>query len=152
VRVHASTLAQERRDLVRIYAMAIECINPADLSTPESYSQVAVASAAGRLVFVAGQEPVDAADELVGRGDLGAQARQVFGNLGRALAAVGGKPSDVAKLTIFVANYEPSAIPVIEAARVEVFGDHKPADTLVGVATLSNPDFLIEVDAFAVIP
>jgi enamine deaminase RidA (YjgF/YER057c/UK114 family) len=132
--------------------MAIECVNPAGLSTPDSYSQVAVAGAGGRLVFVAGQEPVDSEERLVGKGDLGAQARQVFGNLGRALAAVGAKPSDVAKLTIFVANYEPSAIPVIEAARVELFGDHKPADTLVGVATLSNPDFLLEIDAFAVVP
>jgi enamine deaminase RidA (YjgF/YER057c/UK114 family) len=42
-------------------------------------------------------------------------------------------------------------LPIIEEARVALFGDHKPADVLVGVATLSNPDYLIEVDAIAVI-
>lgn len=130
--------------------MTIECINPDDLSTPESYSQVVVATG-GRLIFVAGQEPVDAEDRLVGKGDLAAQARQVFGNVARALAAVNARPSEVAKLAIFVAHYHPDQLTVIEEARVAVFGDHKPADTLVGVASLSNPDFLIEVDAFAVV-
>lgn len=129
--------------------MTIECINPDDLSTPQSYSQVVVATG-GRLVFVSGQEPVDADDKLVGKGDLAAQARQVFGNVGRALAAVGARPEDVVKLTIFVADYHPDQLTVIEAGRVAVFGEHKPADTLVGVAALSNPDFLIEVDAFAI--
>ena len=130
--------------------MALECINPADLPTPPTYSHVVIA-AGTRLVFVAGQEPEDEHGNLVGAGDLAAQARQVFIILGRALAAAGAKPEQVAKITIYVVGHRPEYLPVIEEARVAVFGDHKPADTLVGVETLSQSDYLIEVDAFAVI-
>jgi enamine deaminase RidA (YjgF/YER057c/UK114 family) len=128
----------------------LELINPDDLPTPQTYTHVVVATGS-RLVFVAGQEPEDERGNLVGRGDLAAQARQVFANLGRALAAAGARPEQVAKITIFVANYRREHLPVIETGRVALFGDHKPADTLVGVETLSNPEFLIEVDAIAVV-
>jgi len=47
-------------------------------------------------------------------------------------------------------GYRPEHLPVIEQARLELFGDHKPADTLIGVARLARPEFLIEVDAIAV--
>ena len=130
--------------------MALERINPKDLPTPQTYTQVVVATGT-RLIFVAGQEPEDVHGKLVGRGDLAVQARQVFANLGRALAAAGAVPKQVAKITIYVVNYRRDEhLPIIEAARVTLFGDHKPVDTLVGVATLS-PDYLIEVDAVAVV-
>ena len=130
--------------------MTLECINPPDLPTPPTYSHVVVA-AGTRLVFVAGQEPEDEQGNLVGAGDLATQARQVFTNVGRALAAGGARPDQVAKITIYVVGYRPEHLPVIEDARVAVFGDHKPADALIGVQTLSRPEFLIEVDAVAVI-
>jgi enamine deaminase RidA (YjgF/YER057c/UK114 family) len=130
--------------------VTLECINPPDLPTPPTYSHVVIA-AGTKLVFVAGQEPEDEAGNLVGDGDLAAQARQVFVNVGRALAAAGARPDQVAKITIYVAGYRREHLPVIEAARVAVFGDHKPADTLLGVETLSRSEYLIEVDAFAVI-
>jgi enamine deaminase RidA (YjgF/YER057c/UK114 family) len=82
------------------------------------------------LVFVAGQEPEDADGHLVGAGDLAVQARQVFANLGRALAAAGARPEQVAKITIFVVDYRRDQLPVIEEGRVALFGDHKPPDTL----------------------
>jgi enamine deaminase RidA (YjgF/YER057c/UK114 family) len=129
--------------------MALQCINPSDLPTPMTYSQVVVAPA-GTLVFVAGQEPEDSDGYLVGPGDLAAQARQVFWNLGRALAAAGARPDQVAKITIYVVGHQPEFLPVIESARRTLFGGHKPADTIVGVATLARPGYLIEVDAFAV--
>jgi enamine deaminase RidA (YjgF/YER057c/UK114 family) len=128
----------------------LELINPDDLPTPQTYTHVVVATGR-KVVFVAGQEPEDERGDLVGRGDLALQARQVFANLGRALAAAGARPEQVAKITIFVVNYRREHLPVIEAARVALFGDHKPADTLVGVEALSSPDFLIEVDAVAVV-
>lgn len=104
-----------------------------------------------KLVFVSGQEPEDIHGKPVGRGDLAAQARQVFGNLGNALAAAGARPEQVTKITIYVVNYNRDEhLPIIEAARVTLFKDHKPADVVVGVAALS-PDYLIEVDAIAVI-
>jgi enamine deaminase RidA (YjgF/YER057c/UK114 family) len=79
------------------------------------------------------------------------QARQVFANIGRALAAAGARPHQVRKLTIFVANYRREHLAMIEEGRISLLGDHKPTDTLVGVAALSRPDYLLEVDAIAVI-
>ena len=130
--------------------MTLECINPQDLPTPDTYTQVVVAKGT-KLIFVSGQEPEDIHGKLVGRDDIAVQARQVFTNLGRALAAAGALPEHVAKITIYVVDYRrDDHLPIIEAARVALFGDHKPADVVVGVATLS-PGYLVEVDAFAVI-
>jgi enamine deaminase RidA (YjgF/YER057c/UK114 family) len=129
--------------------MALKCINPADLPPQQTYSQVVVATG-GKLVFIAGQEPEDIHGRLVGPGDLAAQARQVYANLGRALAAAGARPDQVARITIYVVNYERDAcLPIIEAARTALFGTHKPADVVLGVTALS-PGYLIEVDAIAV--
>ena len=130
--------------------MTIECINPPDLPVPETYSQVVVGTGT-RLVFVAGQEPEDIRGELVGRGDFATQAHQVFANLGRALAAAGARPEHVARITIYVVDYQRDYhVPIVEQARVALFGDHKPADVVLGVASLS-PGYLIEVDAVAVL-
>jgi hypothetical protein len=68
-----------------------------------------------------------------------------------ALAAAGARPEQVAKITIFVAGYRREDLPAIEEGRFALFGDHRPADTLVGVAALSDPGYLIEVDAVAVL-
>ena len=130
--------------------MTLELINPEDLPAPSTYTHVVIASGS-RLVFVAGQEPEDEHGNIIGRGDLAVQARQVFSNIGRALAAAGARPEQVTKITIFVAGYRREHLPVIEAGRLALFGDHKPADTLVGVEALSHPDYLIEVDAVAII-
>lgn len=75
----------------------------------------------------------------------------MFANLGRALAAGGARPGQVAKITIYVVYHRPEYLPVIEQAWVELFGDHKPADTVVGVETLARAEYLTEVDAIAVI-
>jgi enamine deaminase RidA (YjgF/YER057c/UK114 family) len=128
--------------------MSLELINPPDLPTPETYTHVVVA-AGTRMVFIAGQEPEDMEGRLVGPGDLAAQARQAFANLGRALAAAGATPRQVARITIYVVGYRPEHLPLIEEARVSLFGDHKPADSLIGVDRLP-PGYLIEVDAIAV--
>ena len=85
--------------------MTLECINPNDLPTPETYTQVVVATGS-KLVFVSGQEPEDIHGKLVGHGDLATQARQVFGNLGRALAAAGARPEQVSKITIYIVDYK----------------------------------------------
>jgi enamine deaminase RidA (YjgF/YER057c/UK114 family) len=130
--------------------MAIECLNPPDLPVPQTYSQVAVATGT-KMIFIAGQEPEDLSGELVGAGDFAAQAKQVFTNLGRALAAAGANPSDVARITIYIVDYQRDYhIPLVESARVALFGTHKPTDVVLGVAGLS-PGYLIEVDAVAVL-
>jgi enamine deaminase RidA (YjgF/YER057c/UK114 family) len=130
--------------------MPLECLNPDDLATPETYSHV-VTTSPGRMVFVAGQVAEDADGNLVGPGDLGAQAHKAFENVGRALVAAGARPDHVARITIYVRGYRPQHIPVIEAGRQALFGDHRPADALVGVETLADPEWLIEVDAIAVV-
>src|SRR5689334_10175996 len=106
--------------------MTLLCINPSDLPTPTTYTHVVVAPA-GKLVFIAGQEPEDRDGNLVGPGDLATQARQVFLNLGHALAAAGARPDQVAKITIYVVRHRPEYLPVIEQARQALFGEHKPA-------------------------
>ena len=130
--------------------MPLERINPVGLATPQSYTHVIVATGS-RLVFVAGQVAEDAEGKLVGAGDLAIQARQAFDNIGRALAAARARPEDVVRITIFVVDYRPEDLPAIEAARVGLFGDHKPADTLIGIERLAHPGCLIEIEATAVV-
>ena len=129
--------------------VTLQLINPDDLLVPSTYTHVVVATGT-RMVFIAGQEPEDVHGNLVGPGDLAAQARQVYANLGRALAAAGARPEQVTKITIYVVHHRPEYLPDISQARIAAFGDHKPADTLVGVETLAEPGYLIEVDAIAV--
>src|SRR5262245_36096990 len=130
--------------------MPLECINPDDLPIPKMYTQVVVATGS-RLVFVSGQQPEDINGKLVGHGDFAAQARLAFGNLGRALRAAGARPEQVCKITIYIVDYERDEhAPIIEEAQVSLFGGHKPANVIVGVAIMS-PGYLIEVDAIAVI-
>jgi enamine deaminase RidA (YjgF/YER057c/UK114 family) len=130
--------------------MTHELINPEDLHTPESYTHV-IAATGSRLVFVAGQAADDAQGNLVGPGDLAAQAHQAFANVGRSLAAARARPEQVTKITIYVVGHRPEYLPIISEARIAVFGDHKPTDALVGVETLAEPGYLIEVEAIAVV-
>jgi enamine deaminase RidA (YjgF/YER057c/UK114 family) len=130
--------------------MPLERINPADLATPQTYTHVIVATGT-RLVFVAGQVAEDGQGNLVGSGDLAVQARQAFDNVGRALDAARARPEQVTKITIFVVGLRHEYLSAIEEGRVALFGDHKPADTLVGVETLAHPGCLIEIEAFAVV-
>lgn len=131
--------------------MTLELINPEDLPIHTSYTQV-IAATGSRLVFVAGQVADDAQGNLVGAGDLAVQALQAFANVGHALAAAGARPDQVTKITIYVVSHRPEYLPQISEARIAVFADHKPADTLVGVEALAEPQYLIEVEAIAVVP
>jgi enamine deaminase RidA (YjgF/YER057c/UK114 family) len=129
--------------------MTLKCINPADLPIPEIYTQVVVATGT-RMVFISGQQPEDIHGKLVGHGDFAAQARLAFGNLGRALAAAGARPEQVCKITIYVVDYKRDEhVPIIEAAQISLFGNHKPANVVVGIAMMS-PGYLMEVEAIAV--
>ncbi len=134
--------------------MAIEVSNPDGLPKPDSYRQVAVASGS-RLVFLAGQVARDADGAQVGNGDLSAQCCQALRNVVTAVESVGGSFADVAKLTIYVIDWDLDKMALIEAgfARVsEDLGiDTRKAITMLGVATLAEPDILIEIDAIAVL-
>jgi enamine deaminase RidA (YjgF/YER057c/UK114 family) len=128
-------------------------VNPPDLPTPPGYSQV-VAARPGQTIYVAGQVSLDRDGRVVGEGDFRAQCRQTFANVGRALEAAGADFSHVVKLTTFVTDM--SALAEFRAARDEVLGPAigapPPASTLVQVQQLFRPEFLIEIEAVAVVP
>ena len=132
--------------------MPLEHIQPEGLfaSEPLGFTQV-VTSPPGKLVFVSGQVALDENAQVVGPGDLGAQAEQALANLGRALEAVGASPADVAFLRIYIANYDPSKLAVLGPLLPKFFGSKLPAQTLLGVQALATPDLLIELEALAVV-
>ncbi|MDQ6636520.1 MAG: RidA family protein [Candidatus Dormibacteraeota bacterium] len=130
--------------------MALHRLNPEGLFQSQAYSQVVLATGT-RLVFIAGQVAVDGSGQVAPDGNFADQAKQAFLNVGRALAAAGARPADVTKLTIYVAGYSPEYLPAIGEARRAVFADTLPASTLVGVQSLAQPEFMIEVEATAVL-
>jgi enamine deaminase RidA (YjgF/YER057c/UK114 family) len=130
--------------------MAIDRHNPEALSTPETYSQVVTAEGK-RLVFVAGQVALDREGNLVGGGELSEQVRQASRNIKAALEAVGAQPTDIVKITTFVVNHRPEFLPIIADARRQELGDVRPASTLIGVQALARPEFLVEIEAIAVL-
>src|SRR6266568_1092423 len=93
---------------------------PKGLPVPAAYTHVVVATGS-KTVYVADQEPEDTQGNLVGPGDLATQAGQVFANLGRALAAAGARPGQVARITIYVVHHPPEFLPVIENARTRLY-------------------------------
>jgi enamine deaminase RidA (YjgF/YER057c/UK114 family) len=126
--------------------------NPPGLSTPRGYSHV-VSVTGGRTLYVSGQVAYDAQGQIVGKGDLRAQARQVYENLRLALAGAGASFKDVVKFNTYVVNFKAEDLPALREVRAEALKDlpAPPASTLVGVQALANPDFLIEVEAIAVV-
>ena len=117
---------------------------------PEPFSHYTDAVRAGDQLFISGCVAIDADGKLVGEGDVVAQARQVFANVGLCLGAAGASFADVVKVTTFLTDIDDRA--PINAVRQEVFGDARPASTLVEVSALVLPEFLIEVEAVAVVP
>lgn len=135
--------------------MTIEVLNPDGLPKPDVYRQVAVATGT-RLVFLAGQVARDADGEPVGAGDLAAQVEQALRNVNTAVTAVGGTFADVAKLTVYVVNWSQEMLGALgegvgRASAALGIDPLKPI-TLIGVASLGEPDLLVEIDATAVLP
>jgi enamine deaminase RidA (YjgF/YER057c/UK114 family) len=103
----------------------------------------------GPFVHVAGTTAVNAAGEIVGKGDPYAQARQVFANITAALQRAGASPADVVRTRICVTNI--GHWREIGRAHAEVFGEIRPAATLVEVSRLVDPDMLVEVEADVIV-
>ncbi|QXE33957.1 RidA family protein [Streptomyces sp. GMY02] len=104
----------------------------------------------GRFVAVSGQCAFDADGKVVGEGDPAAQARQVFENLRRCLAAAGAGFADVVKLTYFVTDV--AHLPAVREARDAVIDTARPpASSAVQVAALFRPELLVEIEAFAIV-
>jgi 2-iminobutanoate/2-iminopropanoate deaminase len=115
---------------------------------PEPISHYTDAVRVGDLLFVSGCVPVDAEGRLVGGDDVVEQARQTFANVGAVLDAAGSSFADVAKVTVFLTDIDDR--PKINSVRQEVFGESRPASTLVEVSRLAIPGAKIEVEAVAV--
>ena len=125
----------------------IDHITPPDVAPGFGYSHVVAAT--GRLIAISGQVALDESGRLVGPGDPEAQARQVFENLRRCLAAADATFADVVKLTIYVTDLATMA--AVRAVRDEyVDTTRPPASSAVQVAGLVLPELLLEIDALAV--
>ncbi|WP_031475726.1 RidA family protein [Streptomyces bicolor] len=121
---------------------------PDGVAPSAQYTHVVLGT--GCFVAVSGQLALDEDGRLVGEGDPAAQARQVFENLRRCLAAAGATFDNVVKLTYFVTDM--AHMPAVRAARAEHIPDDRlPAASAVQVAGLVRPEFLMEVEAFAVV-
>ncbi len=129
-------------------------LRPDGLNEPiGQYSHVSRV-AGGELLFVAGQVAVDEQGESVGKGDFEAQMRRVFENLRRALAAGGAGLANVAKFATYLVRAED--IEEFYRVRRDLFASlypegNYPANTLLVVDRLVSPDFLLEVEAIAVV-
>ncbi len=108
------------------------------------------AAKSGGLVFVAGQVAQDVEGVLVGRGDIEAQAVQVFENLRAVLASAGAKLDDVVKTTTYTTSL--AYRPKIAEVRARYFKTYFPPNTFVVVASLATPEYLLEIEAVAACP
>ncbi|MES5818914.1 RidA family protein [Streptomyces sp. RG80] len=121
---------------------------PDGLAPTAQYSHVVMGT--GTFVAISGQLALDENGKPVGEGDPAAQAHRIFENLRRCLAAAGATFDDVVKLTYFVTDM--AHLPAIRAARVEHIPDDRlPAASAVQVAALVRPEFLMEIEAFAIV-
>jgi len=132
--------------------MAKEIFSPATLPPPVGYSHIAKVSR-GSLVYIAGQVSSDAAGKLVGEGQFETQVEQVFRNLKIAVEAAGGVMADIVKMNIYlVAEVGQSEVPKLRAIRDRYVNTEKPpASTLVVVSRLARPEWLVEIEAVAML-
>jgi enamine deaminase RidA (YjgF/YER057c/UK114 family) len=130
----------------------VEFLNPDGLPRNPAFSNVAVVSGNVRTIYVGGQDAVDAEGNIVGVGDLAAPPEQVLRNLRTALAAAGAGPEHVVKWNVLVVEGQDFAAGY--AAFQPVWGDrpNPPVITAALVKGLAHPDFLVEMDAIAVVP
>src|SRR5215510_6720675 len=133
--------------------MPKEYVNPNSLfpSLPHGFSQVVVAGGR-KMVFISGQTAWDARKNIVGGDSVLEQARQAFRNLERAIEAVGGTLKDIVALRIYIVDYQAESGTAVGTVLREVFSSQNPpASTWIGVSALAVPEFLIEIEATAVL-
>jgi enamine deaminase RidA (YjgF/YER057c/UK114 family) len=133
--------------------MPNEYINPNSLfsSVPHGFSQVVIATGR-KMVFISGQTAWDARKNIVGGDSVLEQARQAFRNLEKAMEAVGGTLKDIVALRIYVVDYQAESGTAVGTALREFFSSQDPpASTWIGVSALAVPEFLIEIEATAIL-
>jgi enamine deaminase RidA (YjgF/YER057c/UK114 family) len=132
--------------------MPKECINPKNLfpSLPHGFSQMVIATGR-KTVFISGQTAWDKQKNIVGGGSVLEQARQAFRNLEEAMEAAGGTLKDLVALRIYVVDYQAECGTAVGIVLREFFSENPPASTWIGVSALADPEFLIEIEATAVL-
>ena len=103
----------------------------------------------GNLLFISGQTPMSPEGEVVGKGDAAAQTRQVMENMKSMCEAGGATLNDVVQVTVFVKNIKD--LPAIMKVREAYFAPDFPSATAVEINALAHPDWLVEIEAIAVI-
>ena len=133
--------------------MTREAINPKTMYGSVQYGFSHAVKTTGEVTLhCAGQVAWDKDYNLVGPGDIAAQARQALNNLKEVLAAAGASVADVARMRTYVVDQKPEYLESVGAAIAEFYGDVTPAaNTWIGVQSLALPDFLIEIEVTAVI-
>ncbi|ARS27307.1 RidA family protein [Sphingomonas sp. KC8] len=133
--------------------MANTKINPAGLYDALGYGfSHAAREDGGRTLHLAGQVAWDKDCTVVGGNDLAAQTRQALANLHAVLAEAGATPADIVRIRTYVVNHSPDKLGVVIPEIAAFYGDATPApNTFIGVAALALPDFLIEIEATAVV-
>jgi enamine deaminase RidA (YjgF/YER057c/UK114 family) len=132
--------------------MNLEYLSPDGLHQNPAYSQVVVVKGDVRTVYVGGQNAVDSSGQIVGEGNIGEQAEQIFRNLEVALSAAGARLGNVIKWNAYVVQGQPLQ-PAFEAFQ-RTWGSrpNPPLVTVLVVIGLANPAFLLEIEAIAVVP
>ncbi|MCI0396145.1 MAG: RidA family protein [Chloroflexi bacterium] len=132
---------------------SVEYLNPDGLNkNPAAFTNVVVVTGAAKTIYVGGQDAVDAAGNIVGKEDVKAQAEQVMHNLQVALAAGGASLEHVIKWNLYVVQGH-SLQPGFEVFQ-RIWGNrpNPPLITMAYVAGLAHPDFIMEMEAIAVVP
>ena len=130
-------------------AASIERYNAPGVFDPPTYSQAIKVSGAQSLLFIAGQVAYDKDGGPAHRGDFKNQAREAFKAIKALVEAQGGTLANVVKINTYVVDvrYRADLVPV----REEFFGKKGPASTLIQVPALAHPDWMIEIEAIAVV-
>jgi enamine deaminase RidA (YjgF/YER057c/UK114 family) len=130
----------------------VEYINPDRLHKNPAFTQVISVSGPVKTIYVGGQDAVDAQGIIVGKGDLKAQTAQVLANLSEALAAAGAGPEHIIKWNMYLVQGQSLQEGFQAFQQFWGLRPNPPTITMAYVSGLANPDFLIEMDAVAVVP
>ena len=114
------------------------------------FSHATAIEAAGRFVFISGMTARKTDGSIAGIGDVTAQTKQVCENLKAAVEAAGGTLDDVCRVDVYVRNME--HFDMIHKVRAQYFKPPLPASTMVEINKMTSPDYLIEINAIAVLP
>ncbi len=123
-----------------------EYFSPETLPPTRGYSQVVKV---GDTVYIAGQVGITIDGNVISKGDAEAQARQIWQNLEAAVKSAGGDLENIVKTTTYVTDITHSA--AARQVRAELFPTNPPTSTLLVVSQLASPDYLMEIEAIAVV-